>query len=27
MIREIFDQRMVPMTLSGLEQGMKELVR
>ena len=27
MVREIFDQRMVPMTLSGLEQGMKELVR
>ena len=27
MIREIFDSRMVPMTLSGLEQGMKELTR
>jgi hypothetical protein len=27
MIREIFENRMVPMTLSGLEQGMRELVR
>ncbi|EBA16281.1 hypothetical protein RSK20926_21185 [Roseobacter sp. SK209-2-6] len=27
MIREIFDDRMVPMTLSGLEEGMKELTR
>ncbi len=27
MIREIFDDRMVPMTLSGLEQGMKMLSR
>ncbi len=27
MIRELFDGRMVPMTLSGLEQGMKELTR
>ncbi|WP_417673628.1 vWA domain-containing protein [Pseudodonghicola sp.] len=27
MIREIFDSRMVPMTLSGLEKGMKELTR
>ena len=27
MIREIFENRMVPMTLSGLERGMKELVR
>lgn len=27
MIREIFENRMVTMTLSGLEQGMKELVR
>ena len=27
MIRELFDNRMVPMTLSGLEQGMKELTR
>ena len=27
MIRTIFDQRMVPMTLSGLERGMKELLR
>ncbi len=27
MIREIFDDRMVPMTLEGLDQGMKALVR
>ena len=27
MIREIFENRMVPMTLAGLEQGMKELTR
>jgi len=27
MIREIFDSRMVPMTLSGLEKGMKDLTR
>ncbi len=27
LIREIFEDRMVPMTLSGLEAGMKELVR
>ncbi|MDZ7709664.1 MAG: VWA domain-containing protein [Roseovarius sp.] len=27
MIREIFDDRMVPMTLEGLDQGMKQLVR
>ncbi len=27
MIREIFEDRMVPMTLQGLEKGMKELVR
>jgi uncharacterized protein with von Willebrand factor type A (vWA) domain len=27
MIREIFDDRMVPMTLEGLDLGMKELVR
>lgn len=27
MIREIFDDQMVPMTLSGLERGMKELTR
>ncbi|TCL09717.1 hypothetical protein BXY66_1774 [Shimia isoporae] len=27
MIREIFENRMVPMTLAGLEQGMRELVR
>jgi len=27
MIREIFDDRMVPMTLEGLDRGMKELVR
>ncbi len=27
MIREIFDDRMVPMTLEGLDQGMKTLVR
>ncbi len=27
MIREIFEDRMVPMTLSGLEQGMRELTR
>ncbi|MGD9862871.1 MAG: VWA domain-containing protein [Pseudodonghicola sp.] len=27
MIRELFDGRMVPMTLSGLEQGMKQLTR
>jgi hypothetical protein len=27
MIREIFDDRMVPMTLEGLDQGMRELVR
>ncbi|WP_170478015.1 vWA domain-containing protein [Ruegeria arenilitoris] len=27
MIREIFDNRMVPMTLAGLEQGMRELTR
>ncbi|WP_243614556.1 vWA domain-containing protein [Shimia aestuarii] len=27
MIREIFEDRMVPMTLQGLEQGMKDLVR
>ena len=27
MVREIFDDRMVPMTLEGLDQGMKELVR
>ncbi|MGR3636334.1 MAG: vWA domain-containing protein [Shimia sp.] len=27
MIREIFENRMVPMTLSGLEKGMRELVR
>ncbi|MDF1717879.1 MAG: VWA domain-containing protein [Antarcticimicrobium sp.] len=27
MIRELFDSRMVPMTLSGLERGMKELTR
>ena len=27
MIREIFDDRMVPMTLAGLDQGMRELVR
>ena len=27
MIREIFDDRMVPMTLSGLEKGMKDLTR
>jgi len=27
MIREIFEDRMVPMTLSGLERGMKELTR
>ena len=27
MIHEIFEGRMVPMTLSGIEAGMKELVR
>ncbi len=27
MIRELFDDRMVPMTLAGLDQGMRELVR
>ncbi|MDK3016328.1 vWA domain-containing protein [Pseudodonghicola flavimaris] len=27
MIREVFDNRMVPMTLAGLEKGMKELTR
>ena len=27
MIQEIFENRMVPMTLSGLEQGMRELTR
>jgi uncharacterized protein with von Willebrand factor type A (vWA) domain len=27
MIKEIFENRMVPMTLSGLEAGMKELTR
>ncbi|MCP4822267.1 MAG: VWA domain-containing protein, partial [Shimia sp.] len=27
MIREIFENRMVPMTLAGLEQGMRDLVR
>ncbi|MGA0925158.1 MAG: hypothetical protein ACO3R6_11805, partial [Lutimaribacter sp.] len=27
MIKEIFENRMVPMTLSGLETGMKELTR
>ena len=27
MIREIFEERMVPMTLAGLEKGMKELTR
>ncbi|MCM2562404.1 VWA domain-containing protein [Lutimaribacter sp. EGI FJ00015] len=27
MIREIFEDRMVPMTLAGIEQGMKELTR
>ncbi|WP_298847722.1 VWA domain-containing protein [uncultured Ruegeria sp.] len=27
MIREIFEERMVPMTLAGLEQGMRELTR
>ncbi|CAD0185355.1 VWA domain containing CoxE-like protein [Ruegeria sp. THAF57] len=27
MVREIFEDRMVPMTLAGLEQGMKELTR
>lgn len=27
MIREIFEDRMVPMTLAGLDQGMRELVR
>ncbi len=27
MIREIFEDRMVPMTLAGIEQGMKELAR
>jgi len=27
MIRELFDSRMVPMTLSGLERGMKDLTR
>ena len=27
MIREIFDDRMVPMTLEGLDQGMRQLVR
>jgi len=27
MIREIFENRMVPMTLEGIERGMKELGR
>ncbi|MFP4275426.1 MAG: VWA domain-containing protein, partial [Paracoccaceae bacterium] len=27
MIRDIFEDRMVPMTLEGLERGMKDLVR
>jgi hypothetical protein len=27
MIKEIFENKMVPMTLEGLEQGMKELAR
>jgi uncharacterized protein with von Willebrand factor type A (vWA) domain len=27
MIQEIFEDQMVPMTLAGLERGMKELVR
>ena len=27
MIRDIFEDRMVPMTLAGIEQGMKELGR
>ena len=27
MIKEIFENRMVPMTLKGIEEGMKELVR
>ena len=27
MIKEIFENKMVPMTLAGLEQGMKELAR
>jgi len=27
MIQEIFEDRMVPMTLAGLEQGMRELTR
>ncbi|MEM9232598.1 MAG: VWA domain-containing protein, partial [Pseudomonadota bacterium] len=27
MIRELFDDRMVPMTLAGLETGMKDLTR
>ena len=27
MIREIFEDRMVPMTLDGLERGMRELTR
>ena len=27
MIKEIFENKMVPMTLEGLEQGMKELTR
>ena len=27
MIREIFEDRMVPMTLAGLERGMRELTR
>jgi len=27
MIRELFDDRMVPMTLEGLDQGMKALLR
>jgi len=27
MIRQIFEDRMVPMTLSGIEHGMKELGR
>jgi len=27
MIKDIFEDRMVPMTLEGLEKGMKELAR
>jgi hypothetical protein len=27
MIRDIFENRMVPMTLEGLERGMRELTR